>query len=170
MNTDHWLCWHSIPLTATVKAFSLHSHHLPYQVWHPPSSLIKLYLHIWPPALTFTWAQQSLEAPPLKIFVLFSIPPQYRPYWFCQLLAQYSQLVPVWLTNWAISFLLPAKLQWLPPHSQALLLLVTKAWEVWKKLPGAHVPHSLCCGMLGIPEFISLWICRFVQVTCLLSQ
>lgn len=35
------------PHTATVKAFSLHSHHLSYQVWHPPSSLIKLCLHVF---------------------------------------------------------------------------------------------------------------------------
>lgn len=51
-----------------------------------------MFTHVWPPALAFTGAQRSLEAPPLEMFVLFSTLTEYRPYWFCQLLAQFSHL------------------------------------------------------------------------------
>lgn len=78
-----------------------------------------------------------------------------------------AQLVPLWLTNWAISFLLPAKLQWLPSHSQALLLLATKAGEAspWSPSP---TPVLWDVGNHS-PQLSSLWICGFVQVTCLPS-
>jgi len=71
MNTDRWLCWHRPTTYSHSERFHLAfpSHILSGMAsTHLVNTVV--FIHIWPPGLAFTSAQESLEGPLLEICVL----------------------------------------------------------------------------------------------------
>lgn len=151
-----------LPHTAAVKAFSLHSHHLSYQVWHPPSSLIKLCLYTFGLQHWLSHEHNKVwKLLPYKIFVL-SIFHTHTTQTILVLSAA-GPVLPSGLVLPSLSLFGWQSKQLLSLSQQSFggCHHTAKPCHSWsqrheKHLPGAHISSSLCCGMLGITVLSSL--------------